>query len=26
VQLWSDHHERNVHLLKKVGDTLYRCH
>jgi len=26
VQLWSNHHERNVHLLKKVGDTLYRCH
>jgi hypothetical protein len=25
VQLWSDKRRRNVELLKKVGDSLYRC-
>lgn len=25
VQLWSDSHHRNVELLKKVGNSLYRC-
>lgn len=25
IQLWSDSHRRNTDLLKKVGDSLYRC-